>query len=108
MTRLSARERAKAEHEVRLVSADERVESLRAIKALQHNYAQYAQFGLWDAIGALFIVSGAFSLICLPLLYRIGLWAALCLGGAFVCMYASLVSEEARRLGDPGRSATFG
>lgn len=32
----------------------DRAESLRAIKTLQRMYAQYAQFGLWQAVGALF------------------------------------------------------
>ncbi len=36
----------------------------------------------------------------LPLLYRAGEWVALSLAGAFVVMYASRVSEEARRLSD--------
>ena len=36
----------------------------------------------------------------LPLLYSVGLWVALCLGGAFVCFYANRVAEESRRLAD--------
>ena len=40
------------------------------------------------------------ELFTLPPLYRIGLWVALGSGGAFVGMYASRVSEEARRLSD--------
>lgn len=31
-----------------------RVESVRAVKDLQRSYAQYAQFGLWDEMAALF------------------------------------------------------
>jgi CubicO group peptidase (beta-lactamase class C family) len=38
-----------------------RVESLRAIKTLQRLYAQYAQYGLWDEIGALFAPGAQFS-----------------------------------------------
>jgi two-component system sensor histidine kinase RegB len=36
----------------------------------------------------------------MPILYRGGLWVALCLGGAFVCIYANRVAEEARQLAD--------
>ena len=36
----------------------ERAESLRAVKSLQYHYAQYAQFGLWDQMGALFADQG--------------------------------------------------
>jgi two-component system sensor histidine kinase RegB len=36
----------------------------------------------------------------LPLLYSIGVWVALCLGGAFVCFYANRVADESRRLSD--------
>lgn len=43
----------------------------------------------------------------LPLLYRMGIWVSLSLGGAFVCMYASLVSEEARRLSDALAATEF-
>ena len=43
----------------------------------------------------------------LPLFYRIGMWASLSLGGAFACMYASLVSEEARRLSDALAATEF-
>ena len=38
--------------------------------------------------------------LTLPLLYRAGVWVALSLGGAFAGLYASRVSEEARRLSD--------
>jgi hypothetical protein len=38
----------------------DRTESVRAVKALQHSYSQYAQFGLWTAVGALFAPSGQF------------------------------------------------
>ncbi len=38
----------------------ERAEGLRAAKELQRNYAQYAQAGLWDEIGALFAADGKF------------------------------------------------
>ena len=38
--------------------------------------------------------------LTLPLLYRVGVWVALSLGGAFAGLYASRVSEEARRLSD--------
>src|SRR6185436_14622715 len=31
-----------------------RTESVRAVKTLQHTYAQYAQAGLWTDVGALF------------------------------------------------------
>ncbi len=47
------------------------------------------------------------ELFSLPLFYRIGMWASLSLGGAFVCMYASLVSEEARRLSDALAATEF-
>lgn len=47
---------------------------------------------------------GSFSL---PLLYRYGLWVALCLSGAFVCLYAGRVAEEARRLGDALAATEF-
>jgi hypothetical protein len=36
----------------------ERAESLRAVKTLQSTYAQYAQFGLWNEMGALFADKG--------------------------------------------------
>jgi hypothetical protein len=36
----------------------ERAESLRAVKNLQYAYSQYAQFGLWDEVGALFASDG--------------------------------------------------
>jgi hypothetical protein len=35
-----------------------RTESVRAVKTLQRSYAQYAQAGLWDQIGALFTEDG--------------------------------------------------
>jgi hypothetical protein len=35
-------------------------ESVRAVKTLQHSYAQYAQYGLWTEIGALFAPGGSF------------------------------------------------
>ena len=35
-----------------------REESLRAVKNLQRSYAQYAQFGLWQAMGDLFATNG--------------------------------------------------
>lgn len=47
------------------------------------------------------------EIFSLPLFYRIGMWASLSLGGAFVCMYASLVSEEARRLSDALAATEF-
>src|SRR6478736_4771549 len=38
----------------------DRTESVRAVKLLQHSYAQYAQFGLWNQLGALFTADGSF------------------------------------------------
>ncbi len=38
----------------------DRTESVRAVKTLQSSYAQYAQFGLWNEVGALFTASGRF------------------------------------------------
>ena len=38
-----------------------RVEDLRAIKDLQRRYAQYAQFGMWNEIGALFAPAAQFT-----------------------------------------------
>jgi len=38
----------------------QRTESLRAVKTLQRLYAQYAQYGLWDQVGALFAEDGRF------------------------------------------------
>lgn len=38
----------------------ERTEAVRAVKTLQASFAQYAQFGLWSEIGALFADSGRF------------------------------------------------
>jgi hypothetical protein len=37
-----------------------RTEGVRAVKTLQRSYAQYAQYGLWDQIGALFAPDGTF------------------------------------------------
>jgi len=37
----------------------DRVESVRAVKNLQFSYAQYAQYGLWKEVGALFWPKGA-------------------------------------------------
>src|SRR5688572_9436661 len=37
----------------------ERTESIRAVKTLQHSYAQYAQYGLWNEVGALFTSGGS-------------------------------------------------
>jgi len=42
----------------RLLAGLERVEGVRAVKMLQNSYAQYLQYGLWDAIGALFADDG--------------------------------------------------
>jgi hypothetical protein len=36
----------------------DRTESVRAVESLQRSYAQYAQFGLWNAVGALFAPDG--------------------------------------------------
>jgi hypothetical protein len=38
----------------------DRTESIRAVKNLQANYAQYAQYGLWSEAGTLFSRSGSF------------------------------------------------
>src|SRR5688572_12721714 len=38
----------------------DRVESLRAVLNLQRTYAQYAQAGLWNEVGALFTSDGRF------------------------------------------------
>jgi len=38
----------------------DRTESIRAVKNLQSSYAQYAQFGLWEHVGALFSNDGSF------------------------------------------------
>jgi hypothetical protein len=38
----------------------DRTESVRAVKLLQYSYAQYAQFGLWNQLGALFAADGSF------------------------------------------------
>ena len=38
-----------------------RTESVRAVKTLQHSYAQYAQYGLWNELGALFAPSATFT-----------------------------------------------
>src|SRR5690606_41957943 len=37
----------------------DRTESIRAVKTLQSSYAQYAQFGLWNEVGALFAEDGS-------------------------------------------------
>jgi len=37
-----------------------RTESVRAVKTLQHTYAQYAQYGLWNEVGALFAADATF------------------------------------------------
>ena len=36
----------------------ERTEGIRAVKRLQNSYAQYAQYGLWSEVGALFTPDG--------------------------------------------------
>jgi hypothetical protein len=38
----------------------DRVEAIRQVKTLQRSYAQYAQYGLWNEIGALFSQSGLY------------------------------------------------
>jgi hypothetical protein len=38
----------------------DRLESLRTVKTLTRSHAQYAQFGLWNEIGALFAPSGVY------------------------------------------------
>ena len=38
-----------------------RTESVRAVKTLQRSYAQYAQYGLWNEVGALFAPAGTFT-----------------------------------------------
>jgi len=38
-----------------------RAESLRSVKTLQRLYAQYAQYGLWDEVGALFSADATFT-----------------------------------------------
>ena len=38
----------------------DRTESVRAVKTLQRAYAQYAQDGLWNQVGALFAPDGSF------------------------------------------------
>lgn len=38
----------------------ERTEGVRAVKDLQSSYAQYAQYGLWKEVGALFAADGSF------------------------------------------------
>ena len=38
-----------------------RTESVRAVKTLQHTYAQYAQYGLWNEVGALFAADATFT-----------------------------------------------
>ena len=37
-----------------------RTEGVRAVKTLQSSYAQYAQYGLWNEVGALFARDGSF------------------------------------------------
>ena len=37
----------------------DRTESVRAVMTLQRSYAQYAQFGLWNEVGALFAPAAA-------------------------------------------------
>jgi len=44
----------------RLARDIDRLESLRAVKKLQHLYAQYAQYGLWEEAGSLFAPDGQF------------------------------------------------
>jgi hypothetical protein len=39
----------------------DRAESIRAVKTLQRTFAQYAQFGLWDALGALYADKGTLT-----------------------------------------------
>jgi hypothetical protein len=38
-----------------------RTESVRAVKTLTHTYAQYAQYGLWNDVGALFAPDATFT-----------------------------------------------
>lgn len=38
----------------------DRLESLRAVKTLTRSYAQYAQYGLWNQVGALFAPGGSY------------------------------------------------
>jgi hypothetical protein len=38
-----------------------RTESVRAVMTLQRSYAQYAQYGLWNDVGALFTGGGSFT-----------------------------------------------
>ena len=38
-----------------------RTESVRAVLTLQRSYAQYAQFGLWNEVGALFAADASFT-----------------------------------------------
>jgi hypothetical protein len=38
-----------------------RTEGVRAVKTLQHSYAQYAQYGLWNDVGALFAPEATFT-----------------------------------------------
>jgi predicted transcriptional regulator len=44
----------------RLARDIDRTESVRAVKALQNHYAQYAQAGLWEDVGRLFAADGQF------------------------------------------------
>src|SRR5690606_7443472 len=52
---------ARADVELDELARDlDRTESVRAVKTLQASYAQYAQFGLWNEVGALFADDGSF------------------------------------------------
>src|SRR6478736_6175853 len=52
---------ARADAELDAFARDvDRTESIRAVKTLQATYAQYAQFGLWNDVGALFAADGSF------------------------------------------------
>ena len=52
---------ARADAELDAFARDvDRTESVRAVKTLQGSYAQYAQFGLWNQVGALFTDGGSF------------------------------------------------
>lgn len=49
-------------HEIDELARDvSRAEDLRAVKTLQRMWAQYAQYGLWDDVGALFASDGRFT-----------------------------------------------
>lgn len=45
----------------RLTLEVERVKAVRAVKDLQHSYAQYAQFGLWNDMASLFTARAEFT-----------------------------------------------